>query len=524
MCFFDTTRLVLARAWGLLALACACLLVDRYSCFAAVLNLLHQSLRTLAQKVPEAISSSAHTVLMRRRHLGLRTEKPPLQILHQLLLTELETHRVHTWGLTREGRALRRAGAPHGAGFELAAVFSVLRMVSEAPLSRDLRNQGLDGFDDCARTGSTVACGGSNASLLAVFYRHRHLGIPWAKIHGQLIAHDDPLARCWILLAAADRRRSAGADRVPEVSDGLKALVQALKLVSLEETLPTYGPPLHLAWHLLDKLSLPLRVNVGVEPPSIKVGSAPPSEVPKIWMSVLPDRDIISDYVRRNHQFHCSPAFQEVLANISQESTSEGRALTILEVGGFLGDCLLWAVAWLGPERIRALEVEPAAVAMAQFSESLARNGFNEAVDGIAAIVGDGKVHQVHLVAEGSAALAHPNFALCSLEPIANSQCAPLRLRTLDEILENWPRLQEGDVVDLVRVKASRSEDLIIAGMRQHLTDGRIRCLLVERDPDQGAAILHAMAEWPRYRLDQDRYNHELQKHSFLNLVFRLDR
>ena len=41
--------------------------------------------------------------------------------------------------------------------------------------------------------------------------------------------------------------------------------------------------------------------------------------------------------------------------------------LRAVEVGGFLGDCCLWLAAWLGPERTRALEVEPVHAGVSSF-------------------------------------------------------------------------------------------------------------------------------------------------------------
>ena len=46
----------------------------------------------------------------------------------------------------------------------------------------------------------------------------------------------------------------------------------------------------------------------------------------------------------------------------------------------YLGGCLLWAVAVLGADRVRAVGVEPDREAAARFRASVALNGWGEAV------------------------------------------------------------------------------------------------------------------------------------------------
>merc|ERR1712183_1082489 len=126
-------------------------------------------------------------------------------------------------------------------------------------------------------------------------------------------------------------------------------------------------------WHFLDKLALPLRVVVDVEKPL----NHPPPKIPQVDMSVLPDHDIISNHLRRERKFHCPSLFYNLEAESSVANTMVPGHITepvrIVEVGGFLGDCVLWAGAWLGIGGVKALEVEPVTAATVRLKESLAR-------------------------------------------------------------------------------------------------------------------------------------------------------
>ncbi|CAE8637775.1 unnamed protein product, partial [Polarella glacialis] len=248
----------------------------------------------------------------------------------------------------------------------------------------------------------------------------------------------------------------------------------------------------HLVWHLLDKLSLDLRVQVEVHAPFGMTGVA---HMPSLWMSLLPGRDIVSDSVRNTGEFHCPGLFRQLVATAASAQPAEST-LRVVEVGGFLGDCLLWAGAYLGPDRLQALEVEPVAAATSRLRQSLAEAGFASAVSVTTEAVGDGEEYGAFAVGASGHVPANPNFEVkrgVSAEAAA-AQHGRLRrrLRSLDEILEEW--LEPGAVLDLVRVKAAGSEPAILRGLQRHLAAVQVRQLMVTSNSNGIAEIRDLMA------------------------------
>jgi len=281
-------------------------------------------------------------------------------------------------------------------------------------------------------------------------------------------------------------------------------------------------PTAHLTWHFLDKLTLDRSVILEVSAPQeLQVEPA----IPRLRMAVLPDRDIISDHVRWQQRFHCPAIFKSTFAEAWLRRPVGSHRLFLVEVGGFLGDCLLWAGAVVGPGHMRALEVEPVAAATAEFTKSLNWAGLSEDVKVVTDAVGDGAEHVIAAAATtGGTAIANPNF---NLGPRANSsnrgQNRAVRLRTLDEVLDVWDHLVTGAVIDLVRVKAAGSEALIVQGLVQHLRTARVKRLIVECNDVVARKVLNIFKELPRYRLDQDLLTKTASSFSIV-VKYQLDR
>ncbi|CAK0806046.1 unnamed protein product [Prorocentrum cordatum] len=433
----------------------------------------HLSCRLLLQKTPELFSNASRTlVASRRHHLGV-----PLDLLRRLPFAASGQR------LLTDNRGL----------------FGALRSASEAPFARHLRARGLS-VDDCAQLGfRSPSCSAANASLLAAFYRHRDPGLPQDIMIRRLRAHPfGSPARVAGLLADADRLRNGGSSFGPELELALDEVRFLLvRGPHVEELLPGEGPPTHLVWHFLDKLALPAAVSVSVEPPPS--ASAPPF-VPQLRMWVLPDHDVVSDYVRWRTSFHCPAAFTGLAGAVAAARSGPDELLRVVEVGGFLGDCLLWLAGWLGPESTRALEVEPVAAASARLLRSAADAGLSRAVHVVTEALGDGRSLHGGMATSGHGApVANPNFRVRPASP-AGGAGRRGRLRCLDEVLEEWPGLGPGRVVDLVRVKAAGSEALIVAGLSRHLAARRVRWLLTESEAAVGRQIEGLLAQWPHYQ------------------------
>jgi len=427
-------------------------------------------LRLLMHELPEAFSTEAIELVKRRGHaIHMRQED-----FRDMLIT-IQPDRL------KDG----------------SGIFSVFRMLSELPLIRELRRRGIDSLDACIREGFRgPACSvGLNISLLASFYRHLDPGLPTA-LSARLATSDNRLLATSGRLAIADLRRNLG---VTGYSAEYYAAFETLQAElarpgALGKTLPIAGAPWHLTWHLLDKLSLDIRVSVSV---NVAEDVTKPA-FSDVSMAVLPDRDIVSTDVRRKKVFHCPEAFKAQLVEIAA-STSEG-ALRVVEVGGYLGDCLLWAAAWLGPDRLHGLEVEPVAAATMRLTQSLKWNRFEGAIDVITEALGDGTT-EMDVAAASSGLVANPNFRVRRCRSTGTRRCT--RLRTLDEVLQHWPMLLHGDVVDLLRVKASGFEPQIVRGLRGHLAVSRVRQLLVQSDSEREVSSI--LREFPHYRSEKRR-------------------
>eukprot|EP00931_Biecheleriopsis_adriatica_P062849 TRINITY_DN37967_c0_g1_i2.p1 TRINITY_DN37967_c0_g1~~TRINITY_DN37967_c0_g1_i2.p1 ORF type:complete len:592 (-),score=103.79 TRINITY_DN37967_c0_g1_i2:130-1905(-) len=447
--------------------------------------LIHTALRFMIQAVPEAFTNRSR-ILARRRflHLGVAIEaiKKPFYV-------------YRPQDLLRSGRGL----------------FATMRAISEAPFSRQLRKRGFDGMDDCARVGFlNRLCIRGNASLLAAFYRHRDPGLPPDTI-AELIAQQEPTLRASGYLAKADRQRNLGEDIAVPIQAAFTVIREEIFGLGwpLEALFPKEGPPTHLLWHFLDKLSLPLHVPLQVDiPPLLEQEGAPPSKIPTVEMSVLPDRDIISDTIRRTLEFHCPAAFKNVAWQAVRDARRGSSVLRVVEVGGFLGDCLLWMAAWVGPEHLQALEVEPVAAATARLRKTLSKAQWQNSITIATEALGDGGKDGAqeavcsHSKAVGGAAPANPNFAVDLLsrdhatERKTSRSC---RYRSLDEILAEWSILDAGSQLDMVRIKAAGSEARIVAGLEKHLEAKRVRHLLVQCAGPQAEVIFQRMSSMPWY-------------------------
>lgn len=489
--------------------------------------LMHVVMRLLLQRLPEVVSNRSRRMAIRRRlHVGVPTET-----MRDTILTK------SAWLLI----------ASQG-------IFSALRAISEAPLTRELWSRGLDGVDDCLKTGfnrrecrfrNTGGGVAANESLLEAFYEQRDPGLDDAFARRLAQASDSPLLQASGLLAMADRKRNLGQDYSKELEAGFQTLRTILGATRLETLLPQQGPPLHLVWHYLDKLTLPLQVAIEVGAPLSLQGSVSGSQKRRapqsseVQMSVLPDRDLISDHIRRTREFHCPNTFKELIAALANgRDEGEGQSadvLKLVEVGGFLGDCILWALAWLGPHQILALEVEPVAAAMARFRESLVRWGVEDRVEIVTEPLGDGGSAEISMTRGASGMTpANPNFHLVLRQPLVPGTASlgalragsavQIRPRALDEVLMAWAALgspaeeEQKSVsggsssstasaaalgsVDLVRIKAAGSEALIVAGLRDHLEARRVRCLMVEAAPPNMRVVQDFMAQLPWYSLD----------------------
>lgn len=404
-------------------------------------------------------------------------------------------------------------------------LLSALRASSEAPFAKELRQHGAVSVDKCASIGfRSRKCDGHrvashrNASLLAAFYRQRDPGFSPAFI-ARLKGSDNPLMKVSGLLAEADRRRNLGKAFAHELNVAFDELRNFLYMgFPIESLIPTKGAPQHLIWHFLDKLSLQLHVLVEVKSPF----DGPAPQLSEVKMSVLPDHDIVSDYVRRMGEFHCPSLFTKLVAEAAAAGTWTGTApLRVLEVGGFLGDCLIWAAAWLGPARLKALEIEPVAPATRRLAETLAWAGFSDAVSVVTEAVGDGNTHELGVTAGGSSTVAaNPNFGVqCAGLKAMGGRCARVKHRSLDEILTMWLDFPSDAVLDLVRIKAAGSELRIVSGLRQHFAAGRVRRLYVQTVHKE--AVQRLFEQWPHYRFDEALFDLHKGRTS-QGLVYRL--
>eukprot|EP00929_Paragymnodinium_shiwhaense_P054207 TRINITY_DN27161_c0_g1_i1.p1 TRINITY_DN27161_c0_g1~~TRINITY_DN27161_c0_g1_i1.p1 ORF type:complete len:610 (+),score=100.51 TRINITY_DN27161_c0_g1_i1:115-1830(+) len=415
------------------------------------------------------------------------------------------------------------------------SVLAVLRILSEVPVVEGLRETRQSTLDQCLQVAFT---GGhcmlpkhrGNRSLWLSFYRHRDPGLPEhmiAELSDRVQAQRPSasatsvgaaLLRTTGLLARADRERNLGSESWKE---SLRVAIEVLRISvrpfrSLVELLPAPQMfPTHLVWQLLDKLSLPNVV------PLRCTGWGSEQTSPVVHMSVLPDRDLVSDSVRFQRLFHCPRSVRAFLVKASatkkkqEEST---RPTTFVEVGGFLGDCMLWAGGGLGKD-LKGLEIEPVAAATNRMHESLQRADLSDSVQVLTEALGDGRYYQMCGGTGDNAGtnLANPNFGL---HKRGNRTCELRRLRTLDEAIADWyetlPATKAAGTrtlsssaspadrppIDLLRIKTGKSCFRIAAGLEQTLRTGSIQRLLIEECyRPQRLPLLKFLAKFPEYRL-----------------------
>lgn len=397
----------------------------------------------------------------------------------------------------------------------LSVVFSAMRLLMEAPLLCQLQSQGVRGIEECVRLNFRPRCchwsvpGHGNTSLVGAFYRHRDPGMPQAVLE-RLTRGGGPLSEAWRLLAEADGRRNLGQEYSSVIWAGLEELRRAsvgkFEVAGPALALllpPVAGPPVHLVWHLLEKLSLENSVTLPVIVPEgcrANFASCNPSlaaVMPTIELSLLPGHDAVSDSVRELFDFHCGRDVKHTITTAASEAS--GHNFFFVEVGGFLGDCLLWAGAFLGPARFRALEVEPNVAATGRLLESASRAGFASSVMIHREALGDGQSYRVMPNSGGD-----PVWTLCDLDTHPRSPgkkgCVYRQLRTLDDVVSSWDALPAGALLDLVRIKTQGSERLVIRGFQRHLAAGRARRLHVELGIEESDELIQAMK--PRYRLE----------------------
>lgn len=382
------------------------------------------------------------------------------------------------------------------------ALLAALRLLCELKFARYLAPEhGLYGVAGCALDGFHGTCrpqGGTNVSSLSAFYRHRFPGLPPSLV-ARWRERGEGLAVASGLLAVADRRRNLGEVTAPSLALAQNAFRRALASTRLEDSLDMAGArnSQHVVWHLLDKLASASEVLVPVSPPVH--ATAVPAWRKEVRMAVVPDHDPVSDHIRQRQSFHCPEEFYENLEEVASPQIAAGTHVVVVEVGGYTGDCLLWAGGWLGPGRLRALEVEPVAIATARLHQSLVRNGLHRAVTVATTAVGDGAAHTID--GTGRRMLGSPNLVQRRCDDSSVVACQ--RMRTLDEVLANWSALAEGVLVDLVRVKTNGQEAFVLGGLSGHLRASRIRRLQLET-PDlepNVQSVRSAVALYPQYEL-----------------------
>lgn len=186
-----------------------------------------------------------------------------------------------------------------------------------------------------------------------------------------------------------------------------------------------------------------------------------------------------------------------------------------VEVGGFLGDCLLWLTAYLGPSAVRALEVEPVAAATRRLHESIAGAGFSDAFTVRTEPVGGGSGTAATDRSRSAATqevgnrkrkrwevAANPNFNGASGDPSCPG-CSEQVMRTLDDLFAEWPALQPGMDVDLVRIKVSGNEANVLRGLHHSLAHRRVRTILVETSQEPLVEMLAFLQQFPFYQIQQ---------------------
>lgn len=331
---------------------------------------------------------------------------------------------------------------------------------------------------------------GANASLLAIFYRRKSMGLP-EGFSARLAAAEGYMEQAAGYLARADRMLIESRWRPLDLADAVAKAVHAaqdplhaaLRDVPLQHLLRGN----HLCWHLLDKIALATVVTVHVAPsPALGLMLEPLQS--RMHMSLIPDRDTVSDHVRSHGQFHCHKAFRTQIAELIAEQTE--AEIAIVDVGGYLGDCILWAWAWLGP-RLRALLVEPVEAATVELARSLELNGISGDQISIRSVgVADG----VQGFRARPAAFSTPFFKTRSCTIGADElPCQPMP--RLDDELAAW---RAEAPVSLVHVARGPPLHPVVEGLKASLAAARIERLVVHHgdrcDGPNGVAVAAQLA------------------------------
>jgi FkbM family methyltransferase len=119
-------------------------------------------------------------------------------------------------------------------------------------------------------------------------------------------------------------------------------------------------------FRLFDRLASKSTVNVSLSP----------TAVTRSYVAHLfPFHEKVSDYVRACSQPYCDQVFIELLLVVGRYY-DKSQPIWLLEVGANLGDCALWAMGELGPQRLRVLAFEPMAEAVDLLRQAVRSNGW----------------------------------------------------------------------------------------------------------------------------------------------------
>jgi len=117
----------------------------------------------------------------------------------------------------------------------------------------------------------------------------------------------------------------------------------------------------------------------------------------ELRLAVLPVRDYVSDILRLSGVPACFntglPAAVEMV--LQSRHVGPEAPLWLAEVGANLGDCALHVLACLGPERARAILVEPVLESFRRLAWSVGANGFGRSAQLVRAAIGPSNGHLV---------------------------------------------------------------------------------------------------------------------------------
>jgi len=170
-----------------------------------------------------------------------------------------------------------------------------------------------------------------------------------------------------------------GADIENLAQQGVRCLLVALHKDPLG-ALRSAALPLHLldrlclAQEVLVKLRSPTRLTTwtsgrGTTGVENRTGVlAAHTGMRRLRMSILPYRDVVSDHIRATGTVHCPRRFQMLVIDAVAKHQAHGNPVRVVELGAFLGDCVLWAAASF--TAVAAVAVEPFAEAARQLRRS----------------------------------------------------------------------------------------------------------------------------------------------------------